>query len=301
MNSKNAEVDSGKFENGIYTTKNGYSGLGLVCPKGTRLYDVSLKPGIYHLPEDVGDNEHFEPITNKVAPGVMPYYSISNYGRVMNVYSEKVLKPNYRPSGYEYYCLASEKDGQISQRKYSTHRMVMKTFEPVENSDTLTVNHKNGKKSDNYYDKMMPDGTIQSNLEWMTIKENVIHAEQTGLRGGKYYKLGKANADEIRRLHTAGYSYEQIMNMGFDFVSLNTIRNVCINKIYKDDNYTPKSYYDSFKTNPANVHRLTDDDADRIRDLYNHGYTCAEISNKFYPNFSFSTISDIVRGITHNR
>lgn len=43
MNSKNAEVDSGKFENGIYTTKNGYSGLGLACPKGTRLYDVIIK------------------------------------------------------------------------------------------------------------------------------------------------------------------------------------------------------------------------------------------------------------------
>ena len=71
--------------------------------------------------------------------------------------------------------------------------------------------------------------------------------------------------------------------------------------VYYDPNYQPKSYYDSYKKNPANLHRLTDEDADLIRNLNEHGYNYKEITEKFFPNFSISTISDICRGISHNR
>ena len=118
MNYKNAETDSGKYVNGIYTTKNGFSGLGLNCPKGTRLYNTELEKPIFFVP-DIQKGEQFKMITDEVAPGIMPYYAISNYGRIENIFTEKIMKPNYRPNGYEYYCLAAS-GSKTNQKKYST-------------------------------------------------------------------------------------------------------------------------------------------------------------------------------------
>lgn len=299
MNYKNAETDSGNYQNGIYTTKNGIAGLGLNCPRGTRLYDTSLTPAFYKIPEDTTKDEEFRILTTDAAPDVLPYYAISNYGRLINIRSEKLMKPNYRPNGYEYYCLSAE-NSKYGQKKYNTHRMVMLTFKPRVDSNNLQVNHINGIKSDNYVDKMMEDGSIQSNLEWCNPKYNIVHSRETGLNTGRD-KLNKSDADNIRKLHDNGYSYNQIKLNYYPNISTNSIANICKNTIYYDPNYIPKSYLDSYKQNPANIHKLTDDDANRIRDLRNHGYSYQEIKDNFYTNFSIATISDICRGKTHNR
>lgn len=299
-NPKDPNTDSGKYIDGIYTTKNGFSGLGINCPKGTRLYDTSLQDAVFFVPEDTPPDEHFKIITQEVAPNIMPYYAVSNYGRVLNIKSGQIMKPNYRPSGYEYLCLAAE-NSKNGQKKYSTHRLVLKTFKPIDNMDSLTVNHINGNKSDNYVNKRMDDGRIESNLEWMTSKENVNHAYDTGLRNNIHSKLTKDDAAIIRHMRDEGYSYEQILKNGYDFVSSGSIRNVCLNKTFKDPNYIPKSYNDSYQSNPANIHKLTDNDANKIRLLANKGFTYNEIKTNFYPDFSIATISDICRNVTHTR
>lgn len=297
-NSKDIKTDSGKFENGVYTTKNGFSGSGLNCPRGGRLYDQTMIPGIFELPNSTEPGERFEQLTQTVAPGVMPYYQISTYGKIINKYSGKLMKPNYRPNGYEYYCLAAQDDNNnVCQKKYTTHRMVMKTFYPVDNQDELTVNHIDLIKSHNYVDKVMKDGSVVSNLEWATYKENIDHADAHGARPKRKLDMNKAN--DIRYLHDQGYSYEQI-RLRYNYVSMVTIKNVCKNLIYKDPDYIPKTYADSYLKNPANLHRLTDRDADIIRRLSLNGFSNSEIVEKFYPEFSKSTISDIVRGVTHN-
>lgn len=294
------ETDSGKYNNeGIYTTKNGkneFGGLG--CPKGTRLYDTSMKQAIFFLPDDIQKGEDFEPITDIEAKDILPYYAISNYGRVMNIKSGKIIKPNLRPNGYQYVCLAAN-NCKNGQKKYSVHRLVLKKFEPVDNMDQLTVNHKDLDKTNNCVNKIMPDGSIYSNIEWATMKENIIHAEKNNVR--IHNKLNYEKAQDIRDLHNQGYSYKQIKEMKYQDVSTVSIQNVCLNKSYNNPNYTPKLYNDCYKNNPANIHRLTDKDANIIRDLNNHGYNYKEIRDKFFPDFSISTVSDICRGISHNR
>ena len=293
------ETDGGRYnENGEYVTKNGNSNFGgLVCPKGTRLYDTSITQGIFFLPDDLQEGETFEILTDNEAKDILPnYYAISNYGRIMNVRSGKMIKPNLRPNGYQYVCLAAD-NCKNGQKKYNIHRLVLKKFNPVDNMDQLTVNHKDFDKTNNCVDKIMPDGSIYSNLEWTTIKENVIHAESNNAR--IHNKLDFEKAQDIRNLHEQGYSYNQIREMKYPCVSIRSIQNVCLNKVYNDPNYTPKSYY--YEKNPANIHKLTDEDANIIRDLNNHGYNYKEITEKFFPNFSISTISDICRGISHNR
>lgn len=77
------------------------------------------------------------------------------------------MKPNYRVNGYEYLCLAAE-NCKNGQKKYTTHRLVLKTFEPRDDMDDLEVNHIYGDKSENYINKIMPDGSKKSSIEWST-------------------------------------------------------------------------------------------------------------------------------------
>ena len=298
MNPKDPRKDSGSYVNGQYTTKNGFTGLGLNCPKGTRLYDTSVRKPIFFAPEDRMPGEEFRKLTPEVAPDIMPYYAISNYGRIENIMSGKVMKPNYRPNGYEYYCLAAE-NCKYGQKKYNTNRLVMKTFEPIENADELQVNHINGNKSENYVNKIMPDGSIQSNLEWSTPKENMIHRNETGLSEGSG-KLDMESAKHIRDLHDQGYSYNQIRIMFYPQVSGASIQNICCNKTYKDPDYIPSSFGKVNEYNPANIHKLTNQDVDNIKRLRESGFKIKEIKERFYPSFSECTISDVIRGKTHN-
>ena len=83
-------------------------------------------------------------------------YSVSNYGRVMNNSTEKVLKPGTDRSGYNYYvlCVAGER------KTIKAHRLVALSF--IDNPNNKpTINHKNGVRTDNRV----------CNLEWATWKE----------------------------------------------------------------------------------------------------------------------------------
>ena len=295
----NFNSNSGNYINGVYTTKNGFNNSGLGCPKGTRLYDTSYNCPIFFRPEDAPIDEHFVPLSNSVAPDVMPYYAISNYGRLLNYKSGKVLKPNYRPNGYEYYCLAAE-NSKTGQKKYSTNRMVMKTFKPVDNMEDLEANHINGNKAENYVDKRMEDGSLKSNLEWSTPSSNCKHRDETGL-GHKGTEFGASfeDATKIRELYNQGYSYNDIMNLYYPSLSVPAIQNICRNRVYKDPNYIPKSQDERRKLNPTKQHRLLPDDIVKIKDLYNHSYNAKDIWKNFYPQFSYSTILDVVNGIGH--
>lgn len=215
----------------------------------------------------------------------------------MNVNSGKIMKPNYRPNGYEYFCLAAE-NSKYGQKKYSTSRMVMKTFDPRENADELEVNHINGDKTQNYYQKLMDDGTIQSNLEWSTPEENIQHSRDTGLNEGAV--LNHLMAKEIRKLRNQGYSYSKIQEEYCPDISITAIQMICKNLTYHDPNYKPIEFGSVYNNIDHNKFKLSDTDANVIRKLAKEGYKYKEMKEKFYPHISICTISDVVRGVTHN-
>ncbi len=141
-------------------------------------------------------------------------YQISNLGRVKSLertvkgyisltnLPERILKQN--PDTRGYLMVRLYKNGIAKTKK--VHRLVAKSFIP--NSKNLaTINHINGIKHDNRVE----------NLEWMTYKENSIHAYKTGLNksvlsNNGRSKLKETDVLEIMKLKSS-YSQRKIAKM----------------------------------------------------------------------------------------
>lgn len=91
-----------------------------------------------------------------------PDYQVSNYGRFKSFKrcpEGKLLSPYLNQYGYLNIHLRARGKNKVLQ----CHRVVLSTFNPIPDADTMEVNHKNENKQDNRL----------SNLEWATRIENV--------------------------------------------------------------------------------------------------------------------------------
>lgn len=108
-------------------------------------------------------------------------YQVSNLGRVKSLkrkfgcfgraktsFKEIIIKPTTNSRGYVTMLLWD--DGKI--KGTTVHRLVATHFIPNNNALELTVNHKNGIKTDNRVE----------NLEWLTRGDNVRHGLKIGLK-----------------------------------------------------------------------------------------------------------------------
>lgn len=85
-----------------------------------------------------------------------PLFEVSNLGRVRNKQTKNLHQGTDK--GNNGYVVVS-----ILNKHYRVHRLVMEAFEPIENSDILSVDHINGIRSDNRLE----------NLRWMNLDENI--------------------------------------------------------------------------------------------------------------------------------
>ncbi len=134
----------------------------------------------------------------KYIPKTYHQYSVSNLGRVRSnqiaytasngvaecVFHKKgrILKPHANKEGY----LSVNLFGKPKK----IHRLVAEVF--IENSENKPcINHKDGNKSNNSID----------NLEWVTVKENNLHALENGLRpSGERYSHSKLTDAQVREI-----------------------------------------------------------------------------------------------------
>lgn len=119
-------------------------------------------------------------------------YQVSNLGQVrsfvINPTKPKILKQN-TAIPYSRVTLYTE----TKPRYVYTHHLVLKTFNSTEDS-TLWINHIDGDKRNN---KLI-------NLEWVTAKENSIHARDNGLmdyRHSKEFKEKHKQACKTAHVH----------------------------------------------------------------------------------------------------
>lgn len=106
-----------------------------------------------------------------------PSYQISNIGRVRNKMTEIIRSPSKQPKGYYTIDLYNHDDKRHGYPR-SIHRLVAEAFIP--NPDNLpVVNHKDGDKLNNSVE----------NLEWVSFRDNNMHAIENGLNfPGAYQK-----------------------------------------------------------------------------------------------------------------
>lgn len=116
-----------------------------------------------------------------------PEYKVTKDGQVIGKRG-KPMKGHVDRCGYREVMLSYYPH---YQKQILVHRLVLKTFNPIENMEELDVNHIDGNKLNNSLD----------NLEWCTRSENIKHAYEIGLEkkqlGEKHHAHKLTNEDVI--------------------------------------------------------------------------------------------------------
>lgn len=160
---------------------------------------------------------------------------ISNYGNVkvksrkitdknsnIRQYKEKYISKNKKKNGYLEVALPIEKNKRIYRL---VHRLVLETFNPIENMNKMQVNHKDENKENNNL----------TNLEWMTSKENCNY----GTRNSKVSEGKKVKVQCI----TTGKIYNSMEEAANDTKCLKSSIWKCCNKIYSQTHGYKWRYY----------------------------------------------------------
>lgn len=95
-------------------------------------------------------------------------YCITKGGEIYSLFSNRYMKQSKSHNGYPIVTLVNDSGNKMSKK---VHRLVLQTFQPITNSEYMTVNHKNGDKENNNL----------SNLEWLSIEDNIRHAHDNNL------------------------------------------------------------------------------------------------------------------------
>ena len=169
---------------------------------GDEFYQVQFYQGNKNLCPVVFADEHFEPHPK------YPRYLVSTYGRVYDTKLGFMKTPRRRKGSYVTHHI------NTAPKRYSrivAHRLVMETFDPIENEEEMVVNHKDLNKWNNKLE----------NLEWTTPQGNVIHAYDNGAMPlGEDVHTAKhtnAEAEKVCKLLEKGLSYDEICNeMNYD-------------------------------------------------------------------------------------
>ena len=159
---------------------------------------------------EIIEQEKWATITDCIVSNIAPIYSISTYGRVYNSKTGNYLPQNIFYNKDKYITISlSLLDGTHTFKQI--HRLELETFIPIKNSDDYEVNHKDGIKYHNWI----------WNLEWVTHKDNMIHAIDNNL-----FKFGSDRSNTVYdeqlihyicNLISKGYSYKQVEKiLGFD-------------------------------------------------------------------------------------
>lgn len=145
-------------------------------------------------------------------------YQVSNFGRVKNSNTNKLLKQQKNIYGYMQITLWQYNGMEKAKAKhFQVHRLILHTFNPIKNEHNLTVNHIDFNRSNNNI----------NNLEWTTLKENTNKKQiKTTFYNSKGCFDDKGNF--FNSFHEAGRFYN---------LSPNTIKRDCLGLTKRIEKY----------------------------------------------------------------
>ena len=168
------------------------------------------------------NKEEFKSINEAVSNSYPEYYLVSSWGRVLNTKTGLYI-PRELTRDKNIYISAAIRDLYGIEIHIPMHRLVAAAFIPYVHvpgyDKILEVNHIDGVKWHNE----------PYNLEWVTNKENIRHANRTNLiqrpygEDNGYSVLTDAQYERICELTAAGYwpyQINQIMNLGIDITNI---------------------------------------------------------------------------------
>ena len=184
-------------------------------------------------------------------------YEVSDYGRVRSL--DRIIKANngivYKRKGkymkitenrYGYPTVNLSKDG--SNKIKSVHRLVANSFLGESN---LIVNHKDGIKNNNNLE----------NLEFVTQKENMVHAVSNGL----IRNFAVENEKEIILDFLSGLGFREIKKKYN--TSYSSIKKVLKNNDIQNEHYARRRFKHNFNEN-------------EMIEMFKDGYSYADIGRK---------------------
>lgn len=131
------------------------------------------------------------------------WYYVSNYGKVYSKLSNHIIRPRFIGHGYFTMTLRLKSNKPTDQL---VHRIVLCSFNPIPNMDSMQVNHINGNKIDNRLE----------NLEWCTCYNNIMHAHRIGLysnitgENASFSTFTNSQVHDICKCLEAGMSVKEI-------------------------------------------------------------------------------------------
>jgi hypothetical protein len=124
-------------------------------------------------------------------------YCIDSIGNIFNIKTNRRLKPYIDEKGYLRVKLYADSATRII-KTFRVHRLVALHY--IDNPyNKPQINHINGIKTDNRIE----------NLEWVTNRENTLHAIKNGLRDNAHKKAVIDNQKQVVHLST-GIFYDSL-------------------------------------------------------------------------------------------
>lgn len=138
-------------------------------------------------------------------------FYIDDKGNLYTDFGKRKMSDNSLRGGYVRNNLRLKKElNKKHGKNFARHRLVMLCFCPIENSDKLQVNHKDGNKLNNSLE----------NLEWCSNQENRIHACKNNLCArltGEENPSSKLKNEDIPTIIKRLLNKEKISDIAKDF------------------------------------------------------------------------------------
>jgi hypothetical protein len=207
-----------------------------------------IKPFIIMNNVQYIENEKWLPVFDPEY-SIKPYYIISDYGRIFSTSrgSGKLMSPVMNEDGYLRIQLSLTNG---IKRYFQLHRLVLYTFNYVPGCEKLQVNHKDTIKTHNWV----------YNLEWVTCRENILHA----IASGVFAQLGESN----NNCNTTDEQVHKVCQMWMEGYSINDIAktvNVSISNVSNIVSGSSRKYITSrYNLQKRQENRLTENEVHEV-------------------------------------